>query len=59
VEKGCRKVNMVQILCTHACKRKKDNCWNYSRNGAEKGIRENGEGGKFNYYAFDILQEPL
>jgi hypothetical protein len=26
VEKGCRKVNMVQILCTHACKRKKDNC---------------------------------
>jgi hypothetical protein len=24
VEKGCRKVNMVLILCTHLCKWKKD-----------------------------------
>jgi hypothetical protein len=23
---GCKRVNMVQILCTHACKCKNDSC---------------------------------
>jgi hypothetical protein len=26
VDKGCRKVNMVQILCTHVCKWKNETC---------------------------------
>jgi hypothetical protein len=26
VEKGCRRVNMVQILCTHVCKWKNETC---------------------------------
>jgi hypothetical protein len=25
-EKGCRKVNIVQILCTHVCKWKNETC---------------------------------
>jgi hypothetical protein len=33
VGKGCRRVNMVQILGTRVCKRKNDICGNYSRNG--------------------------
>jgi hypothetical protein len=44
VGKGCRRMNMVQILCTHVCKWKYDICWNYSRNGGV-GIKENGRGG--------------
>jgi hypothetical protein len=31
--KGCKKVNMMHILCTHVCKWKNDTCWNYSRPG--------------------------
>jgi hypothetical protein len=26
VEKGCKRVNMVQILCTYVCKFKNDTC---------------------------------
>jgi hypothetical protein len=26
VRKGCKRVNMVQIVCTHECKQKKDTC---------------------------------
>jgi hypothetical protein len=26
----CRRVNVLQILCTHVCKWKSENCWNYS-----------------------------
>jgi hypothetical protein len=37
VGKGCKKVNAVQILCTHVCKWKNDTCWNYSRN-VEEGV---------------------
>jgi hypothetical protein len=33
VGKGCRRVNMVQILCTQVCKWKNETCGNYSRNG--------------------------
>jgi hypothetical protein len=36
VGKGGRKVNMVQILCTHVCKWKNETCGNYSRNGGEE-----------------------
>jgi hypothetical protein len=32
VGKGCRRVNMVQILCTNGCKWKNETCSNYSRN---------------------------
>jgi hypothetical protein len=38
--KGCRRVAMVQILCTHVCKWKNETCLNYSRNGG-RGIKEN------------------
>jgi hypothetical protein len=30
----------------------------YSRNGG-RGIKENGRGGEFNYYIFDVLHEIL
>jgi hypothetical protein len=33
VGKQNKRVNMVQILCTHECKQKKDACWNYFLNG--------------------------
>jgi hypothetical protein len=49
VGKGCRRVNMVQILCTHVCKQK-----NETRNRG-KGIKENSGGGEFNYDIFDML----
>jgi hypothetical protein len=51
VGKGCGRVNIVQILCTHVQKWKNDNCSNYSRNGGE----ENGEGENFKYDIFDTL----
>jgi hypothetical protein len=45
--KGCKRVNMLKILCTHVSKWKNETCGNYSRNG-ERGIKENdGEGGEF------------
>jgi hypothetical protein len=30
--RGCRRVNTVQILCTHVYKWRNETCWNYSRN---------------------------
>jgi hypothetical protein len=39
-----RRVNMVQTLCTHACKCENDTCWNYSRTWGQGGIKENGGG---------------
>jgi hypothetical protein len=38
--RGCRRVNMVHILCTHICKWKNDTCFNYSRNGGMGDNRE-------------------
>jgi hypothetical protein len=38
VEKGCKRMNMVQILCTHACK------W---KNETIPGIREREAKGKW------------
>jgi hypothetical protein len=32
---GYRKVNMVEILCTHACKWKNKTCWNILQMGEE------------------------
>jgi hypothetical protein len=49
--KGCRKMNVVEILHTRAYKWKNETCWNYSRNGG-RGIKENDGGGEFSY---DIL----
>jgi hypothetical protein len=40
--KGCRRVNMVQILCVHVCKWKGE-------------IQENDGGREFRYDIFDIL----
>jgi hypothetical protein len=54
LEKGCRRVNMVQILYTHVCKWKNETCWNYSRNGGG-GIKENDGRGELSYDIFDIL----
>jgi hypothetical protein len=36
VGKGCRRVNMVQTLCTQVCKCENETRWNYSRNGREE-----------------------
>jgi hypothetical protein len=44
MRKGCRRVNIVQILCTHVCKWKNDTCGNYSRNGRRAGKRRMVEG---------------
>jgi hypothetical protein len=46
MESGCRRLNMVEILDTHAWNWKNQTCWNYSKNGG-KGIKENVGGGKF------------
>jgi hypothetical protein len=40
IKKECRKVNMMEILCTHIWKWRNETYWNYSRNGG-KGIKEN------------------
>jgi hypothetical protein len=47
----CRRVNMVQILCTCECKWKKDTI---SRMGYGK-VKKNDRGGEFNYDIFDIF----
>jgi hypothetical protein len=47
VRKGWRRLNVVEILCTHAWKWKNETCWNYSKNGGE-GIKENDGGVEFN-----------
>jgi hypothetical protein len=45
---------MAKILCKHVYKWKNETCWNYSRNEG-KGIKENDEGGEFNYGICDTL----
>jgi hypothetical protein len=37
MRKGCRRVNMVEILYTHVCIWKNKNCGNYSKNGRSEG----------------------
>jgi hypothetical protein len=54
VEKGCRRVSIVQILCTHVCEWKNNTCCNYSMNGGRR-IKDSGEGDKFKFDIFDIL----
>jgi hypothetical protein len=58
VGKGCRRVTIVQTLCTHVCKWKNETCGNCSRNEGG-GIKENDRGGEFKYDIFDIFEEPL
>jgi hypothetical protein len=58
VGKGCKRVNMVKILCTHECKWKKIPVATSSQIGGWE-IKESGEGGEFKYDIFDILSEPL
>jgi hypothetical protein len=53
--KGCRRVNIVQILYTHVCKGENETCGNYSRNGGGQ-VKENDGGGEFRSDIFDILQ---
>jgi hypothetical protein len=55
VEKGYRKLNILQMLCTHVCKWKNETCWNYSRNGGKEGIKENNGGDEFKYDIFGML----
>jgi hypothetical protein len=52
--KGCKRVNMVQILCIHVCKWKNDICSNCSRK-RRRGINENDGGDEFTYDIFDIF----
>jgi hypothetical protein len=52
VGKGCERMNMVQTLCTHACKKKKDVCETVSSIGQ---IKENGGRDEFKYDIFNIL----
>jgi hypothetical protein len=33
----CRRMNMVQILCSHVCKWKNDTCWNCCRKRGKGG----------------------
>jgi hypothetical protein len=53
VGKGYRRVNMVQILCTHVCKWKNQTCETIS--GMGRWIKENGVGYEFKYGIFGIL----
>jgi hypothetical protein len=48
--KGCRRMTIVQILCSYVCKWKNET---YSRNG-EGRTKDNDEGAELNYI-FDIL----
>jgi hypothetical protein len=54
VGKGGRKVNKVQVLCTHVCKCKNDTFRNYSKDGVGE-MRENSGGNEFKYYIFDTF----
>jgi hypothetical protein len=54
VGKGCRRVNMMQILCTHVFKWKNETIETIPGRG-EWEIKENDGGGKFKYDIFDIL----
>jgi hypothetical protein len=46
---------MVQILCTHECKQKKDTGKTIPGMRDGGGIKENGGGGKLKYDIFDTL----
>jgi hypothetical protein len=52
--KGCRRVNMVEILCIHVCKGKMRPVETIPGMGGE-GIKKNAGGGKFKYDILDIL----
>jgi hypothetical protein len=54
VGRGCRRMDIIQILCTHVCKWKIEGCWDYSRN-VGRGIMENDGRGEFKYDILDIL----
>jgi hypothetical protein len=41
IRKGCRRMNLVEILCSHVWKWKNETCWNYSKYWGEKKIKEN------------------
>jgi hypothetical protein len=45
---GCRRVNIVQILCIHVCNGKRMRPAKYSSNVGE-GVKENDGGGEFSY----------
>jgi hypothetical protein len=56
VGKGCGKVNMVQILCTHVCKWKTRPLETIPGMGERGGeIKKNVEGGDLKYDIFDML----
>jgi hypothetical protein len=40
----CRRVDMMQILCTYTCKLKNETCWNYSRTRGKGFKGEQGRG---------------
>jgi hypothetical protein len=54
VGKGGRRMNTVQIMCTHVYKCKNDTCWNCSRNRG-RGMKESGRRGEFKYDIFGAL----
>jgi hypothetical protein len=54
VWKGCRRMNIVQILCTHVCKWKMITIETTPGMGVGR-IKENNRGGEFKYDIFDIL----
>jgi hypothetical protein len=52
--KGGRRMNTVQIMCTHVCKCKNDTCEKVQ--GIRRGwIKESSGGGEFKYNLFDTL----
>jgi hypothetical protein len=53
VGKVCRRVNVMEILCIHACKWKNETCENYSMKGGWE-IKENDGGDELNDDVFDI-----
>jgi hypothetical protein len=56
VRKGCGRVNMVQILCTHICKGKTRPVETVPGMKG-RGLEENDGGGEFKYDIFDVLSE--
>jgi orotate phosphoribosyltransferase-like protein len=54
VGKGCRRVNMVQILCTFIYVSGKMRSVETIPGIAGGGIKENGGGGEFKYDIFDV-----
>jgi hypothetical protein len=47
VGKGCRRMNMVQILCTHVCKWKMRPVETIPGMEGARGTKENGQGAEF------------